>query len=305
MKPTPEPVYLNRRRFLIGLGLGAAAAAAGCAPGLETPSGPEQALDAWKRLYPAARNPRYTLDRPLTDEAAAGRYNNFYEFGADKGAVGRLARRFPWYPWQVEVTGLVAHPKVWDIDELVQTMPLEERLYRHRCVEAWAMAVPWTGFPLKALIEKAGPLSAARYVRLVSFHRPALAPGQAMQDWYPWPYYEALRLDEAMHELTLLATGIYGHPLPMQHGAPIRLVTPWKYGFKSIKSIARIELVDRQPPSFWNDVAPAEYGLEANVDPAVPHPRWSQAMERLIDTGQLVPTAPFNGYGELVAGLYV
>lgn len=166
------------------------------------------------------------------------------------------------------------------------------------------MAVPWTGFPFPALIAKLEPLSSARYVRLVSFLKPEAALGQAMQHWYPWPYYEAVSMPEAMNELAFLATGIYGHPMPMQHGAPIRLVTPWKYGYKSIKSIVRIEFVEKQPPTFWNDVAPAEYGFVSNVDPAVSHPRWSQATERLIDTGEMIPTRPFNGYGEYVASLY-
>ncbi|HET9481148.1 MAG TPA: protein-methionine-sulfoxide reductase catalytic subunit MsrP [Candidatus Polarisedimenticolia bacterium] len=320
-KATPESVYVGRRRFMTtaGLaGLGAVAAAvlgtSGCADG-----GPEGGADArapgsvgfrhpesWNDLYPARRNEAFALDRPVTDEKAAGRYNNFYEFTTDK-LVEPLARKFPYHPWSVEVAGLVRRPRRFDIDELLASMPLEERLYRHRCVEAWSMAVPWTGFTFRALLHKVEPLSTARFVRLVSFDRPELAPGQAMQSWYPWPYYEALSMAEAANELTLLATGIYGHPLPMQHGAPIRLVTPWKYGFKSIKSITRIEFLDRQPPAFWNDVAPAEYDLVANVDPAVPHPRWSQATERFILAGgasERIPTRRYNGYEDFVAHLY-
>jgi methionine sulfoxide reductase catalytic subunit len=299
---TPEGVYLNRRRFLqaAGLaGLGVMAAGAGCAPAPVPPSASHAGL------YPARRNDRYQLDRPLTDEAMAARYNNFYEFSPDKELVGVLSRSFPTSPWQVEVAGLVRRQSTWDVDDLMKIMPLEERLYRHRCVEAWAMAVPWTGFPFRSLIDRVEPLSAAKYVRLVSFLEPELAAGQAMQDWYPWPYYEGLTMAEAVNELALLATGIYGHPLPMQHGAPIRLVTPWKYGFKSIKSIVRIEFVERKPPSFWNDVSPHEYDFEANVNPGVAHPRWSQATERLIDTGVRVPTRPYNGYGDQVASLYL
>ena len=199
---------------------------------------------------------------------------------------------------------LVDRPKVYDLDDLVRRMPLEERLYRFRCVEAWAMAVPWTGFPMKALINEVQPKSSARYVRMVTFQRPEQAPGQKSQPWYPWPYFEALTMEEAMNELTLLGTGIYGHALPKQHGAPIRLVAPWKYGFKSIKSIVSIEFTDKQPPTFWNKLAPSEYDFWANVNPNVPHPRWSQATERLISTGERVPSQLYNGYGEYVAHLY-
>jgi len=307
---TDEAFYLGRRWFLKAAGmagLGAIAAASGCS-GAASQQGSLPASvvipAAWKGLYPARRSDRHRLDRPLTDEAVAARYNNFYEFTTDKELVGKISEKFPFHPWQVEVTGMVRKPKTYDIDELVKALPLEERLYRHRCVEAWAMAVPWTGFPFKVLIDRVEPLSSARYVRLVSFMKPELAPGQALQSWYPWPYYEGLTMAEATNELAMLATGIYGHPLPMQHGAPIRLVTPWKYGFKSIKSIVKIEFVDKQPPNFWNDVAPTEYDFFANVNPAIPHPRWSQATERLIDTGERVPTQLYNGYGEQVAHLY-
>ncbi|HET6372241.1 MAG TPA: protein-methionine-sulfoxide reductase catalytic subunit MsrP [Candidatus Polarisedimenticolia bacterium] len=309
LESTPEEIYLGRRRFLelAGIaGLGALAAATGCAATSGETAAPEEKgmPAAWKGLYPARRNERYTLDRPLTDETVAARYNNFYEFTTDKELVGTLAKRFPSHPWQVEVGGLVKKPRTYDIDDLVRMLPLEERLYRHRCVEAWSMAVPWTGIPLKAFVEKVEPLSGARFVKMISFKKPELAPGQALQSWYPWPYYEGLTMAEATNELAMLATGIYGHPLPMQHGAPIRLVTPWKYGYKSIKSIVKIEFVEKQPPTFWNDLAPTEYDFPANVNPAVPHPRWSQATERLIDTGERVPTRPFNGYGEFVASLY-
>ena len=307
---TPESHYLNRRHFLrqAGIaGLGALAVATGCggAPAEPAPRAAGIAPpDSWKGLYPAPRSAKYTLDRALTDEKVAARYNNFYEFTTDKEGVAALAARFPYYPWQVEVAGLVKSPRTYDIDDILRMVPMEERLYRHRCVEAWSMAVPWTGIPFAALIGKLEPLSGAKFVRLVSFHKPELAPGQAMQEWYKWPYYEGVTMAEATNELALLATGIYGHPLPMQHGAPIRLVTPWKYGYKSIKSIVKIEFVEKQPPTFWNDIAPAEYGFVSNVDPAIPHPRWSQATERLIDTGERIPTRPFNGYGEYVASLY-
>jgi sulfoxide reductase catalytic subunit YedY len=198
---------------------------------------------------------------------------------------------------------LVEKPHVFDIDDLVRALPLEERLYRFRCVEAWAMAVPWTGLPLRALIEKLQPLSSARFVRFVSFMNPDIAPNQS-RAYGPWPYTEGLTMGEAMNELALLATGIYGRPLPKQHGAPLRLVVPWKYGFKSIKSIVKIEFTAEQPRTFWNNNRPKEYDFVANVRPDIPHPRWSQATERLIDTGQRRPTLPYNGYGEWVADLY-
>lgn len=309
---TPESVYLNRRRFLQSaavLGLGAIGAAA-CGQATSRGGQPSEAPragampKAWEGLYPAGRSSRYALDRAITAEAVAGRYNNFYEFTTDKERVADLAAGFPFHPWTVEIAGLVKQPGTWDIDKLIRICPLEERLYRHRCVEAWAMAVPWTGFPLGTLVGKVEPLSSARYIRFVSFLNPQKAPGQALQPWYNWPYYEGLSMAEATNELAMLVTGIYGHPLPMQHGAPIRLVTPWKYGYKSAKSIVRIEFVEKQPPTFWNDVAPGEYSFTSNVDPGVPHPRWSQASERLIDTGAQVPTQLFNGYGQYVASLY-
>ena len=292
---TPEAVYLNRRKFFKQLGV----AGLGLVAGSSLLGAEEDAA-----LYPAKRNPAYTLDRALTAEGVASSYNNFYEFTTDKEAVREKVADFRPHPWQVEIRGLVNNPKVWDFDELVRKLPLEERLYRHRCVEAWAMAVPWTGFPLKALVELAQPLSGAKYLRLVSFYRPDEAPGQKWQPWYSWPYYEGLSMAEATNELTLIATGIYGHELPKQHGAPLRLVTPWKYGFKSIKSIVLIDFVAAQPPTFWHTANPDEYDFVANVNPGIPHPRWSQATEQLIGTNERVPTQLYNGYGEYVARLY-
>lgn len=297
---TPEAVYLNRRRFLkelgtAGLGLTGLALAAGA---------DRAAAEDGAALYPAKRNPAYALDRALTEEKVAASYNNFYEFTTSKDEVREKVEKFQPHPWQVEIKGLVHNPRVYDFDELVRRMPLEERLYRHRCVEAWAMAVPWTGFPLKALIDEVQPLGSARYVRMLSFNRPDQAPGQRWQPWYPWPYFEGLSLAEATNELAFMATGIYGHELPKQHGAPLRLATPWKYGFKSIKSIVTIEFVEAQPATFWNQIAPSEYDFYANVNPAIPHPRWSQATEKLIGTGERVPTQRYNGYGEYVAKLY-
>jgi methionine sulfoxide reductase catalytic subunit len=304
---TPEAIFLERRRLLKGAGLfglgviGLVPSACGPAKDAaligaqENPPAPE--------LYPASRNARFTLDRPLTDEAYAASYNNFYEFSTFKGGVYSKAARLRTSPWQVEVGGLVEKPRVFDIDELIRAMSLEERLYRFRCVEAWAMAVPWTGFTLRALISAVQPLSSAKFVRFVTFMKPDQAPNQS-PSYGPWPYSEGLTMAEATNELTLLATGIYGHPLPKQHGAPLRLVTPWKYGFKSIKSIVKIEFTAVQPATFWHSNRPREYGFTANVDPATPHPRWSQATEKLIDTGERRATLPFNGYGEWVARLY-
>jgi len=304
---TPEPFFDARRRLLKA----AALAGLGCIVGTSLSCGPAkdaalvgaQEHPPGKDLYPAPNNPRYTLDRPLTDEIYAASYNNFYEFSTLKSGVYKKSARLQTRPWQVEVGGLVDKPRLFDIDELVRTLSLEERLYRFRCVEAWAMAVPWTGTPLAAFIKLVKPLSAARFVRFVTFMKPDQAPNQS-RSYGPWPYTEGLTMAEAMNELSLLATGIYGHPLPKQHGAPLRLIVPWKYGFKSIKSIVKIEFTAAQPKTFWHTNRPREYGFTANVDPKIPHPRWSQATERLIDTGERRPTLPYNGYGEWVARLY-
>lgn len=249
----------------------------------------------------AACTPR--RERAVTREAIAARYNNFYEFTSGKD-VWRHVSALRTDPWSVEVSGLVAKPRVWTLEELLR-VPHEERVYRHRCVEAWAMVVPWSGFPLARLLLAAEPQHAARFVRFTTLHDPAQMPAVAARPWEKWPYTEGLRLDEAMHDLTLLVTGIYGHALPKQHGAPVRIVVPWKYGYKSPKSVVKIELVAEQPRTFWNDLAPFEYPFESNVDPTTPHPRWSQLTERLIGTTDIRRTEPFNGYGRLVRSLYV
>lgn len=299
---TPEEIFLNRRRFLQQLGT----SSLGFIGGLSS-------LEAWMNtagvqqqsdIYPARRNAKYMLDRPLTDEFAATHYNNFYEFTTDKRNVANVVSKFKTKPWTIAIKGMVANPKTFDLDELIKLMPVEERLYRFRCVEAWSMAVPWTGFPLKALLDLVAPTAKAKFVRLVSFNRPHEAPGMAEQSWYPWPYFEGLRLDEAMNELTFMAIGMYGKPMPKQNGAPLRLVAPWKYGYKSIKSIVEMEFTDKQPPTFWNKIAPSEYGFLSNVDPNVPHPRWSQAVERMIPNMEERPTLKYNGYEEFVAYLY-
>ncbi|MBI1911364.1 MAG: protein-methionine-sulfoxide reductase catalytic subunit MsrP [Deltaproteobacteria bacterium] len=308
---TPEDMYLNRRQFVKKAGLYTLSAGV-----LFTGTG--SLIDIFGKrkeemikvpetptsnLYPAKKNEKYTLNRPLTDEKVAGKYNNFYEFSSGK-SVWRNVDKMEVRPWTVEVTGLVEKPQVYDIDRLVKEMPLEERLYRLRCVEAWAMAVPWTGFSMAEFIKKVKPLSSAKYIRFQTFLNKDWAPQQKYKFWHPWPYNEGLSMAEATNELAFLATGIYGHELPKQHGAPIRLVVPWKYGFKSIKSIVKIEFTDKQPATFWNTVVPNEYDFLANVNPDVPHPRWSQATERIIDTDERVPTIKYNGYGKYVAGIY-
>ena len=306
---TPESAALGRREFLRCLGLaGAGIAATGA---VARAVGAAQAAGA---LASAAvsdteagryrRDPRFALDRPLTDELRAGSSNNFYEFTEHKQRVSDEAVAFATHPWRLRIDGLVRRPSEIDRDDLERRMPRAERLYRHRCVEGWSMAVPWRGFPLASLIRWASPLSSARYLRVVSFHRPAQAPNQARATWYPWPYVEALRLDEAMNELAFVATGIYGHELPRSQGAPIRLVLPWKYGLKSAKSIVRFQFTAERPRTFWSSLAPDEYGFLSNVNPSVPHPRWSQATERPIGTGETRPTLPYNGYGPCVARLY-
>ncbi len=300
---TPEAVFMDRRRFLKGaLGVLAGGIAGGIPLAGAAEKTAEEPADRTLNLYPAKRNPKFTLDRPLTQESIAATFNNFYEFGGTK-TVYTLAQRLKTRPWQVRVGGLVRKPKVYDIDDLIRAMPLEERLYRFRCVEAWAMAVPWTGFSLSALIKAVEPTSEARFVKMTTFLDRSVAFGQ-LQFWHPWPYVEALTREEAMNELALMVTGVYGKPLPKQHGAPMRLITPWKYGFKSIKSVVAIEFVKERPKTFWETVGPSEYGFWANVNPTFPHPRWSQATERLIDTNEVRPTQIFNGYGEWVASLY-
>ncbi|RME89310.1 MAG: protein-methionine-sulfoxide reductase catalytic subunit MsrP, partial [Anaerolineae bacterium] len=230
-------------------------------------------------------------------------YNNYYEFTTDKQGVARLAENFKTSPWEVEVTGLVHNPKTYGLEDLLKRFPQEERIYRLRCVEAWSMVIPWNGFPLASLLKEVEPMSDARYVRFEALYDPEQMPGQK-NPFYPWPYQEGLRLDEAMHDLTLLATGLYGELLPPQSGAPIRLVVPWKYGFKSIKAVVKIELVAEQPATLWSTVAPNEYGFYANVNPNVDHPRWSQKTERRIGELGRRPTLMFNGYAEQVAHLY-
>jgi sulfoxide reductase catalytic subunit YedY len=285
---TDERLYLNRRAFLAGL----------AGAGVLLTVGERRAL---ARRAGAAR---VGDDDQLTPYETVTGYNNFYEFGTAKDEPARNAGSLRPRPWKVRIDGEVGKPGDYDFDDLVNPYNPEERIYRHRCVEAWSMVVPWQGFPLKDLVKRIEPTSRARFVEFTTLHDVQQMPGQRSRI-LPWPYVEGLRLDEAMHPLALLVTGVYGKPLPNQNGAPLRLVVPWKYGFKGGKSIVRIRLTDRQPQNTWNVVAPDEYGFYANVNPAVDHPRWSQARERRLGEFFKRPTLPFNGYGDQVAGLYV
>jgi sulfoxide reductase catalytic subunit YedY len=296
-RATPESVAMNRRALLAGAGVGAA--------GLLLPSGPARANDPapTDALHPYARNAAYTVERELTPETITSRYNNFYEYGTSKN-IWQAAQALKTRPWTIKVEGLVEKPFEIGVDDLITAMPREERLYRFRCVEAWSMTVPWSGFPMKAFLDRAKPLSSAKYVRMDTFVDARMAPGQAQNIFYPWPYQEAITIAEAANDLAFLVTGIYGKPLPKQFGAPLRLALPWKYGFKSVKSINRIVFTDKRPKSFWETLQSAEYGFWANVNPEVSHPRWSQATEEVLGENRRIPTQLFNGYGEQVAGLY-
>ena len=296
---TPEHLFFNRRTFLAGA---SAMALLPQAANAQRVSDLATLPDPTADLYPARRNETYKLDRPITEERINEHYNNFYEFNSSKD-VAEQAQKLPIRPWTVKIDGLVEKPFDIGIDDLIRKMTLEERTYRHRCVEAWSMAIAWTGFPFAKLIALAKPLGSAKFVRMETFNDPKVAPG-LRQPWYPWPYIEGLTMAEAANELTFLATGAYGHPISKQQGAPLRLAVPWKYGFKSIKSIVRFSFVDKRPKGLWEALQSSEYGFWANVNPAVPHPRWSQATEEVIGTGERRPTLIFNGYGEYVAGLY-
>lgn len=294
---TPEHIYRSRRKFIASAGTITATslllgACGGSSAASVEPNGPLTVSSETDEL-----------GDDLTSYEAITTYNNFYEFSTDKEEVAPLSREFRTDPWTVEVGGLVRNPQTFDMDDLRQNFTEEERIYRLRCVEAWSMVIPWQGISLASLLKAIEPTSEAKYVRFETLYDPEQMPGQR-NDWYQWPYIEGLRLDEAMHDLTILATGIYGQPLLPQNGAPVRLVVPWKYGFKSIKSIVKIDLVEEMPTSLWMAAAANEYGFYANVNPDVPHPRWSQADERRIGELSRRPTLPFNGYAEEVAALY-
>jgi len=305
---SPE-VFFDRRRFLSSLGLGLLAGSSiRCARGPRRI--PDELLEPpFERpeLFPASRAVRYELPssitrKKLTPREVAGSHNNFYEFLAGQGGpVGRHVARFEVEPWKVEVSGECHHPATFDLDDLF-AFDHEERVYHFRCVERWAMNVPWSGFELRKLLEKVEPKSGAQYVRFTSAYVPDQMPG-TRTTWYPWPYQEALTLAEAMNELVLVGTGVYGRPLLKQHGAPVRIVVPWKYGYKNPKSIVHIELLEQRPRTFWQ-IQPHEYGFISNVNPNIPHPRWSQEHSFWLDGGGRFPTPLFNGYEEHVAHLY-
>jgi sulfoxide reductase catalytic subunit YedY len=306
---TPQSVYLNRRNLVRG----ALAAASAATTGLlyRRLNGRSTATVETPRLAgltaaPAsadAASAGFRVDEPMTPLASVTHYNNFYEFSTDKDGVADSAARFETKGWRVSVEGLVGKPKVFDLDDLLKISPPEERVYRMRCVEAWSMVIPWAGFPLSKLLAQVEPLGDAKYVAFQTLHDPKRMPGQKT-GVLDWPYVEGLRMDEAMHPLAILASGLYGRQLPAQDGAPIRLVVPWKYGFKGIKSIVKISLVQAMPPTTWNRRAPHEYGFYANVNPEVDHPRWSQATEQRIGESGRRATLMFNGYGKQVASLY-
>lgn len=299
---TPKHVYLSRRDFIKSAGvLAGSAALAACAPSaLET----EPAASPEKTAAdPSIAGKTDELGAPVNSFKDITHYNNYYEFTTEKEGVAPLAQNFQSSPWDVEVGGLVDRPRTYSVEDLIKRYQPEERIYRLRCVEAWSMVIPWVGFPLSKLIQDAGPTSAARFVRFETLFKPDEMPGQK-QAWYPWPYQEGLRLDEARNDLAILATGLYGGELPAQSGGGLRLVVPWKYGFKSIKAVIKIELVADQPATLWSTIAPDEYGFYANVNPQVDHPRWSQSSERRIGEFSRRDTLPFNGYAAQVAGLY-
>ena len=280
-KVTPEHLAMNRRALLAGAG-------------------------AVTILPPAARadvttNPAYTSGRAITEEKYATTYNNYYEFGESKNIWGD-AQNLKTRPWSIQFDGLVSKPRTLGLDDLLKQVQLEERIYRHRCVETWAMTVPWTGFPLSALVKLADPLASAKYVVFETAQDKSMDGLNA--PFYPWPYIEGVTIQEAANDLGFIATGLYGKPLPRQNGAPLRLTLPWKYGFKSAKAIVKVSFTEKRPATFWESIGPSEYGFWANVNPAVPHPRWSQSTERLLGSDERIPTQIFNGYGEQVAGLY-
>jgi sulfoxide reductase catalytic subunit YedY len=301
---TPKELYMNRREFIKSASAVAASAGATLA-GLDMWGMPEQA-QAGEKLPNIKKSP-YSTDEKKNSFKDITSYNNFYELGIDKGDPAKNAKYLIPRPWTVAVEGEVKQPKTFDIDAIMKLSPLEERVYRLRCVEAWSMVIPWVGFPLSALIKQVEPTNNAKFIHFITLVDPKRMPGQQPSIFgnvIDWPYVEGLRMDEAMHPLTILSVGLYGEVLPAQNGAPVRLVVPWKYGFKSIKSIVKIRFVENQPPSSWNKMQPKEYGFYSNVNPQVDHPRWSQATERRIGEFLRRKTLMFNGYGDQVASLY-
>ena len=301
---TPEAVYIDRRRFLgraAGMGLAGALALAGCDAGDASAAG--RTRESGGDVVGGAAGGEGEGEDEVTEERRVTEYNNFYEFGTDKSDPAENAKDFRTRPWTIAVEGLVAKPAVYQLEDFIRPSKIEERIYRLRCVEAWSAVIPWLGFPLADVLRRAEPLGSARHVELTTLYDPKQMPGQrrALLDW---PYTEGLRLDEAMHPLAILSTGMYGKTLPNQNGAPLRLVVPWKYGFKSIKSVVKLRLTERQPATAWNRANPDEYGFYSNVNPEVDHPRWSQAKERRLGEFRKRPTLMFNGYADQVGRLY-
>ncbi len=296
---TSEAAYLGRRNFLKTIGMGGLIAGAGL---VTSPRIARSMDDPSASLYLVPRNEAFDGGRMMTPEEISTTYNNFYEFGSHKN-ISKAAQALKIRPWTAKIDGLVDKEMEIGIDDLLAKMPLEERVYRHRCVEAWSMVVPWSGFALKELVKLASPTSKAKYLIMQTFEDKSVASGQK-QFWYPWPYTEALTLEEATNDLAFMVTGMYGKPVPKQNGAPLRLAVPWKYGFKQVKSIVRFSFSETRPKTFWEELNNKEYGFWANVNPGVPHPRWRQDTERDIGTGKRIPTEMFNGYGDAVAHLY-
>jgi sulfoxide reductase catalytic subunit YedY len=303
---TPPDVYFNRRAIMRG---GIIAAGAGATALIYRKVNGVEIIDSkTQRLANVVAAPHdgrgYWVDEPMTPKQSIENYNNFYEFTTNKDGVAAASKDFKTDGWKVTVGGMCHEPTTFDLDDFRRIAPTEERVYRHRCVEAWSMVVPWAGFSVGKLLERVRPMSSAKYVAFETLMDPARFPNQKNDSVLPWPYVEGLRVDEAMNPLAIFATGLYGHELPPQDGAPIKLVVPWKYGFKGIKSIVKITLVDKEPPTTWTRGAPREYGFYANVNPAHPHPRWSQASEQRIGESGRRKTLPFNGYADQVASLY-
>ena len=293
---TPEHIFKSRRQVLQNLA-GGSIALAGLA------SLPTAVFGNANSFYPATNNSRYKVNREITEEKLATTYTNFYEFGSSKN-IWRRAALLKTKPWMLTIDGLVEKPVTIDIRDLLKKAGgIEERVYRFRCVEAWSMTVPWSGFALNKILSLVKPKTSAKFLRFETFFDPDVAPGQK-QKWYPWPYVEGITIDEAKNDLSFLATGIYGKKMPNQNGAPLRLVLPWKYGFKSIKSLVKISFVDKKPMGMWEKIAPLEYGFWANVNPNVSHPRWSQTNEQQLGVDGRVPTIIYNGYGTQVANMY-
>jgi sulfoxide reductase catalytic subunit YedY len=292
---TPEAVVLNRRGLLAG-------SLALTISGLTGPARAQTAPAPDQLGGTGTMNPKYEPGRDLSLEKDATTYNNYYEFSESK-TLWREAQALKTRPWTIQIGGMVKQPRTLDIDDLLKQVNLEERIYRHRCVERWAMTVPWTGFPVTDLLKIAEPLGSAKYMVFTTAADPKTMPGLSAS-WYPWPYVEGITMEEAANDMAFLSTGLFGKPIPKQNGAPIRLTLPWKYGFKSVKSIVSINFTDKRPKTFWEEINPDEYGFWANVNPAVAHPRWSQATETLLGSGKTVPTQIYNGYGPFVASLY-